>query len=221
MNHENKFKRKDKTMHIAEWFYTEKLVNPLLPKLSQTNITPNMITIVNVFFTIVLFYLGYNEKNLLCGLGVQIYLFLDILDGNLARYKNMTSEFGKKIDWFCDLIFYSLIFIFIGLKTNKPILWIIPSVLTYLYGFLATNYIGPNLKKLKVIKRSGMKKYFMDKGLIIGMDMGTVDIIITICLIINKKNWLLFIITFGYVLDIFYRIKELKYNQKLNSNMEV
>jgi hypothetical protein len=39
-----------------------------------------------------------------------------------------------------------------------------------LYGIIATYYIVPRLRKLKVINRTGIKKYFMDRGYIIGMD---------------------------------------------------
>src|SRR5471030_1277520 len=92
------FKRNDRTMHVAERFYTYKLVEPILPMISKTFITPNMVTIANIIFSIILFYGAYNRDYIFCSIVIQIYLFLDILDGNLARYKNMKSKLGAKLD---------------------------------------------------------------------------------------------------------------------------
>ncbi|KGK86061.1 CDP-alcohol phosphatidyltransferase family protein [Clostridium sp. HMP27] len=212
------FKRKDKTMHIAESFYTYRLVNPLLPYISKTGITPNMITIFNMIFSIFIFYMAYKSNNIVVGISIQIYLFLDILDGNLARYRNLKSSIGAKLDYFSDLIFYNLVFVFIGI--NKVQWWYILSVIIVinLYGIIATYYIVPGLRKLKVIKRNSIKKYFMDRGYIIGMDLGTIDIISTILIMLNKIKFLFIILILGIIFDIFCRIVELKYNERLKEN---
>lgn len=204
-----KFKRSDRTMHIAEYFYTVFLTEPLLPFLSRTSITPNMITIFNVFFSIVLYYLAYMNQFLLLAIGVHLYLFFDVLDGNLARYKNMQSEFGAKLDNLSDRFFYTLIFVFIGIE-QVHFLWIlIVIILINLYGIIATYYIVPRLRKLKEIKRYKVKAFFMERGLIIGMDLGTVVIIMSVCLLFKQIQWLFIILTVGYVLDILLRLTEL------------
>src|SRR5690625_3683781 len=102
-------------MHVAEYFYTVFITEPLLPFVSGTSITPNMITIFNVFFSILLYYLAFMNQFLLLAIGIHFYLFFDVLDGNLARYKNMQSDFGAKLDSISDRVFYTLIFIFIGI----------------------------------------------------------------------------------------------------------
>lgn len=210
------YKRKDKTMHIVEYFYTSKLVEPLLPILSKTFITPNMITLFNSFFALVILYFGYNKRYFSVAIFIQIYLFLDILDGNLARYKNMKSELGAKLDSINDRFFYTLIFVFIGIKNIQLPLIILVVVLINIYGIIATYYIVPRLRKMNVIKRWGIKKYFMDKGFIIGMDLGTIDIITSVFLIFGKIKLLYIVLIIGLVLDIVYRLIELWYNMKLN-----
>ncbi len=219
-NKEVVFKRNDRTMHVAERFYTYQLVEPILPIISKTFITPNMVTIINIIFSFLLFYEAYNRNYIFCAIGIQIYLFLDILDGNLARYKNMKSKLGAKLDYWCDTFFYSLIFIFLGLNRVSWILIVCVILLVNLYGIIATYYIVPRLRKLKVINRTGIKKYFMDRGYIIGMDLGTLDIIMSICLLFSAINTMFSVIIFGYIFDIAFRIIELKKNERLDVNKE-
>lgn len=212
------YKRKDKTMHIAEYFYTTKVVEPLLPVISKTFITPNMITIFNSFLAMFIFYLAYNQRYIWVAILIQCYLFLDILDGNLARYKNMKSDLGAKLDSINDRIFYTLIFIFIGIGEVPLYLIISVIFLINLYAILATFYIVPRLRKLETVERHGVKKYFMDRGFIIGMDLGTVDILVTIFLLLGKINILYIILITGFILDIIVRLSELWWNEKLEKD---
>lgn len=203
-------------MHVAEYFYTMKVVNPLLPVLARTFITPNMVTIFNSFLALLIFYLSYLQKFSIVALLIQIYLFLDILDGNLARYKNMKSALGAKLDSINDKTFYTLVYFFIGYKAVPLFLILGVALLINLYGIIATYYIVPRLRKLNKIERHGLKKYFMDRGFIIGMDLGTIDILTTVFLLLNLIQPLYIVLVVGLIFDIVYRLRELKYNEKLN-----
>lgn len=209
------YKRKDRTMYIAEYFYTTKIVEPLLPILSITPITPNMVTIFNSFLAIFIFYLAYRQKYIGVAILIQGYLFLDILDGNLARYKNMKSDLGAKLDNINDRVFYTLVFVFIGIREVSWYLIISVIFLINLYAIIATFYIVPRLRQLETIERRGIKKYFMDRGFIIGMDLGTVDILTTIFLLLGKIDILYIILIVGFVLDIIMRLTELWWNERL------
>lgn len=216
---EKQYKRKDKTMHVAEYFYTVKVVEPILPILSRTFLTPNIVTIFNSFFALFIFYLAYQQMFFSVAICIQIYLFLDILDGNLARYKDMKSKLGAKLDSINDRVFYTLIFVFVGYK-NVPIYLIaLVILLINLYAIIATYYIVPRLRKLKVIERRGIKKFFMEKGFIIGMDLGTIDILTSIFLIFNKIQLLYIVLALGLIGDIALRLAELKRNEKLEINI--
>lgn len=215
---QQQYKRRDKTMHVAEYFYTVKVVEPLLPALSKTFLTPNMVTIFNSFLAMLIFYLSYLQKYTIVALLIQLYLFLDILDGNLARYKNMKSDFGAKLDSINDRVFYTLVFVFIGAKSVPVYLILGVIFLNNLYGIIATYYIVPRLRKLDAIERRGLKKYFMDRGLIIGMDLGTIDILTTIFLLINVIKPLYIVLILGLLSDIAFRLVELKYNERLKRN---
>lgn len=213
------YKRTDKTMHIAEYFYTVKIVEPILPFLSKTFLTPNMVTMFNSFFALLMFYLAYREKFLIVAVCIQIYLFLDILDGNLARYKNMKSKLGAKLDSINDRVFYTLIFVFIGLKNVPMYLIVLVVLLINLYAIIATYYIVPRLRKLNSVTRRGLKRFFMDKGFIIGMDLGTIDILTSFFLLLGEIRLLYIVLAIGLILDIIMRTIELRFNEKLEINI--
>ncbi|WP_197139791.1 CDP-alcohol phosphatidyltransferase family protein [Lysinibacillus sphaericus] len=208
------FKRADRTMHIAEYIHTTYFVQPILPLLSKTFITPNMITIGNIIYSFLIYYWAYYNEFIYVALGVQVYLFLDILDGNLARYAKLQSSFGAWLDNTYDRIFYTLLLFFIGLNSVPIILLVLVLILINLYAWLATYYIVPRLRKLKQVQRRSLKKWFIDRGLIIGMDVGTVMIIITICLLFQQPLLLYIILFVGFVIDILARLTELWSNMK-------
>lgn len=214
---ERQYKRFDRTMHVAEYIYTKKVVEPFLPVLSRTWITPNMITIFNSFFALLIFYLAYKEQYLILGFFIQLYLFLDILDGNLARYKNLKSKFGAVLDNINDRIFYSFIFIFIGIGEVPSLLIGSVVILINFYALLATFYIVPRLRLLPRVERKGIKKFFIKRGFIIGMDTGTVALITTGFLLLNEIEKLYYVLIVGFLVDIVVRLLELWRNEKLYS----
>lgn len=204
-------------MYIVEKFYRN-CIDKILPWLGSTRITPNMITISNIIFSFYIFWEAYNKNYIIVAILFQVYEFIDHLDGSLARYKDMSSKFGAKLDFLADFIFYNFIFIFIGFGTIK---WYLITMLLLTingYGFIATHYIGPRLKTLKVLRRTGLKKWFMDKGIIFGMDLSLMGVLVSVFLIFNKISLLYVVLICTYMFDIIYRIKELKYNEKLKCN---
>lgn len=207
------YKRRD--MYIVEAFYTKNVVAPLLPALGKTHITPNMITIFNIALSFLTYYFAAKGNLTLTAILIQVYLFLDILDGNLARYKNMHTELGKILDNASDRIFYNLIIITIGYGRVHLGIIVLLILLINLNAIIPTYYIVPRLKRLKEIKRVGIKRIAMEKGYILGMDLSIMDALISIFLLINQVKYLFIILIIGYIFDLIYRIIELKYNEKL------
>jgi len=206
-------------MYLTEYFYRVKIIEPILPVLSKTFLTPNMITIFNCFFSLLIYYLAYQEQFLIAAIGIQIFVILDTLDGSLARYKDMQSKFGAKLDDINDRVFYTLIFIFIGIKSIPLYLIVLVILLVNLYAIIAAYYITPRLSRLKTIERRGLKKYFMDRGFILGMDLGNIDLLISLFLILNEIYYLYIVLAAGLILDLTVRLLELKRNEKLQANV--
>lgn len=205
---------KRKHFYWAEKVYTG-LVVKLLPYIAKTPITPNMVTFLNIINSFVLYYLILNNSFVIAAILIQVYLFLDILDGNLARYKNMGSTLGKYLDLFCDILFYNIFYIFLGIKIYIGWEWIVAYlVVQNLYGLIATKYIVPGLKSLKKIKRDYVKQSLMDRGILLGMDMSTQTVITSILLLTSFKSWIIISITILFIIDLLYRLIELKiYNR--------
>jgi len=211
----NHVKRKDKTYYFVEGFYTKKIVERILPHISKTFITPNMVTILNSIFGIFAFWLAYRNQYIAVAVFMQVYLFLDILDGNLARYKDMKSDFGAKLDNINDRFFYTLIFVFIGIHELPWKLILILALSINFYAVITTFYIVPRLRKLDNIRRRKVKGYFMNRGYILGMDLSMMDLLTTLFLIVGQVRLLFIILIISWDLDLIMRLSELWWNERL------
>lgn len=213
----NHIKRQDRTYYLIEGFYTKKMVDPLLPHISKTFITPNMVTALNSVIGIFAFWLAYDNEYVVVAILMQVYLFLDILDGNLARYKDMKSDFGAKLDNINDRFFYTLIFVFIGVNELSWRLILILVFSINLYAFITTFYIVPRLRKVEDVKRRKIKKHFMDKGYILGMDLSMMDLLATLFLVIKEIRLLFIVLIIFWNLDLIMRLSELWWNERLQN----
>lgn len=127
----------------------------------------------------------------------------------------MKSDFGAKLDNINDRVFYTLIFIFIGINelTWQLILTLILSI--NFYAIITTFYIVPGLRKLNNIKRRKIKGYFMDKGYILEMDLSIMDLLTTLFLIIGQIKLLFIILIISWNLDLIMRLSELWWNERI------
>lgn len=77
----------------------------ITPIFLPLSITPNQITIISGFFGIagaVLLLLKSHVMLVLAAVCIQLFAILDLVDGNIARAKNMQSSFGEWLDVFFD-----------------------------------------------------------------------------------------------------------------------
>jgi len=106
------------------WYFMNRwVVNLLYP----TSVTPNQITFISLFFglTSAGLYVSGNPNALMWG-AVFLYgkIFLDNVDGNLARVRGTTSRFGRFLDSLTDFLVTVLVYIAITVylvqKTGIP-----------------------------------------------------------------------------------------------------
>lgn len=200
--------------YFFEGIYTQ-LVCRLLPTIAKTRITPNQVTCLNLINAIVISFCLLTHLYPAASLLIQLYLALDILDGNLARYAKLSSRFGQILDQISDRLFYTVGFIILGYSVGNPVTWLIAYAVTInLYAWVTTFYIGPRIRKLPNFKRRGIKKTLMQRKIIFGMDLSTQDVIASILLITPWASITLPAITALYCTDGAYRILELKRNEK-------
>lgn len=117
--------------NIVEDLYS-KLAKLLTPYFLKTNLTPNQITIISGIFGVLgALMLIHNQHVylIISAIFIQLYAILDLVDGDVARIKNLQSNFGMWLDIFFDkLIDFLLIFsiaIGIYLETSEVIYLII------------------------------------------------------------------------------------------------
>jgi len=86
----------------------------LTPVLLKTSITPNQITAISLLFGLLCaacFISGNHIAGIIGGLFLTASYTFDNCDGEVARIKNMSSEFGAKfddmVDWMVDASFFA------------------------------------------------------------------------------------------------------------------
>ena len=209
------FVLKRREFYWAERIYTN-LVVKLLPFLGRTFLSPNMVTVANIINASIACFLIWGEDYKIAALLVQIYLFFDILDGNLARYKNSCTHWGKVLDQISDRYFYNIFFVLLAVRLGMNRHWIFFYLLVHnVYGVVATYLIVPQIRRLKEFRRWGIKKYLMQRGILFGMDLSTQCVITSILLLTSYKEWIIYSVTLLYFLDLLYRLIELWINVRI------
>lgn len=125
--------------------HINKLLNlSVIPILAKLKISPNLITIIGLFFSIVTMILITQGYLLVSGIMVVISSLFDLLDGSLARYTKTTSILGGFFDAVIDRI--SEVIIYIGLliyfKDNEytVIIIFISALLNQLVSYIKAKY---------------------------------------------------------------------------------
>jgi phosphatidylglycerophosphate synthase len=90
---------------------------PISKILIRTPFTPNQITSMSLVFGVIgslLFISSKPENKILGSLAFLVSYIFDNCDGEVARYKNLTSNFGKNFDTFVDWFVHTLLFTALG-----------------------------------------------------------------------------------------------------------
>lgn len=93
---------------------TNYIVKKASPKLMEIGVTPNHITLFNVYLSLALFGFIMLKMFFLAAFMLLVIAFIDGLDGSYARYTNQVSELGRKLDRMIDA--FSFICLFIGVS---------------------------------------------------------------------------------------------------------
>ena len=181
---------------------------PLIMFLVSTPITPNMVTSMNLLLVLPLVCVtAWYHKFIILSLLIQVYVFLDI----------MKSEFGRKLDILSDTFFYTVGYFFIGIGMDEPIWIVVLFILVQrIYGLVATYYIVPNIRKLNHFEHTSIKKYFINKDIIFGMDVSLETLITSVLLFFPIRKIIFIICPILWSIDLVYRLYELKWLNRKN-----
>lgn len=204
---------KRKHFYFLERLYTLLAVQTL-PAFARLRITPNQVTLANLLNGLAIFGLIATGRSLAAAILIQLYLFLDILDGNLARYRNMASKLGAVLDNFGDRFFYNIVIVVIGWTAGNSWLWILAFLLAHnLHAAAATFIIVPAIKRNPGFRRFAFKQALMDRGHIFGMDLSTQDLIMSVLLPTPWRIWIVPACALLYAADLLFRLAELARNR--------
>jgi len=164
--------------------------------LVKTPVTPNQVTIISLILGIAsaaFFSHGAHTYTIIAGLFYFISTVFDQCDGEVARYKQMTSDFGKTFDIIVDSIVNATITIGITIaiyKTNGSGLSIMAGLLAMtgiVISLLLTTYFSHennnNTGTKEMLDRLNNKDFFY--------------IIMLASVIFNQMIWFLLIMAIG------------------------
>ncbi len=164
--------------------------------LSRTPVTPNQVTFISLILGIIsgiFFSLGEYTYTITAGLLYFISTVFDQCDGEVARLKQMETEFGRKLDIIVDAIVNTVIVIGITIAVYMKM----GSVLVIIAGFFAMTGITISLLLATYFSHDSKKdtgaKEMLDK-------LNNKDffyIIMLASVIFNQMIWLLLIMAVG------------------------
>lgn len=162
----------------------------------KTPVTPNQVTIISLVIGIiaaVFFFHGTHTSTIIAGVFYFISTVFDQCDGEVARSKQMESDFGRVFDIIVDSIVNAAIVIGITIaiyRTNGSILTIIAglsAMMGIVLSLLLTTYFGSENKKdtgtKEILDKLNNKDFFY--------------IIMLVSIIFNQMIWFLLIMAVG------------------------
>ncbi len=164
--------------------------------LSRTPVTPNQVTIISLILGIIsgiFFSLGEHTYTITAGLLYFLSTVFDQCDGEVARLKQMETEFGRKLDIIVDAIANAVIVIGITIAVYVKM----DFALVIIAGFLAVTGISISLLLTTYFSHDSKKntgtKDMLDK-------LNNKDffyIIMLLSVIFNQMIWFLLIMAVG------------------------
>jgi len=104
LDHQNKinaFSANEATFQNSFGVWRQKIFQPLLVLIDKTCITPDMLSVLGILVMLLL-PLGFLYSPAYLILAYLLHLFLDGIDGALARYKGISSQRGAYLDVVVD-----------------------------------------------------------------------------------------------------------------------
>ncbi|EGF1230149.1 CDP-alcohol phosphatidyltransferase family protein [Campylobacter jejuni] len=225
MDLDEKLKKNERLENKRSYYISEYIIRVLIIQkfillllVQRTNIKPNQVTITAGVFALLSLIALYNHYAILAGILYFVYHFLDNIDGMLARYKNLSSKLGHFLDNIVDILAFNGAFIVAYLAYQIPIFPIIfVIIMMNFHALVCSQIIVKKLRTLKTIKRYGIKKFFLDRGFILGIDATLLCTLIILSFMSECFTFFFYLIGLIYLFDVLYRSIELYRNLKENN----
>lgn len=115
--------------------------------------SPNQYTISTLFFALVSFYFLFQEKIILAVFFFIIAAFLDLVDGAVARHKNLATKKGAYLDTIVDrfvegILLFGILFLPLPRVLFESYIW----VFLIFFGSLMTTYAKAAAKEKDLVE---------------------------------------------------------------------
>jgi CDP-diacylglycerol--glycerol-3-phosphate 3-phosphatidyltransferase len=138
-------------------FAAAKITGPLVPFLSKTGLTPDILSWVGLITSAIAAAMVALNHLLIGGVLVLVAGLFDILDGALARFTNRTTKFGALLDSTFDRISEALLLAgLLVLYLNIPQTIEIPLIFGVLIGSFLISYIRARAEGLGIECKTGL-----------------------------------------------------------------
>ena len=114
--------------------YFEKTAEPIVIKLSELKVHPNVLTLLGLIFTLVGSYFLYLSYHLSAFLFILIGAITDALDGALARRSNNTTPFGAFLDSVVDRFSDAMPFVALSMRWDGVLSLLSILAIIFSYG---------------------------------------------------------------------------------------
>jgi len=154
---------------------------------SKLKLSPNQLTFNSIIFAIFSFLFLINKNLLLTLIFFLIAVFLDFIDGAVARFLKMETKKGAYLDTICDRYVEGIIllgFLFLPLRESLFLpakIWIFLT----LFGSFATTYAKAAAKEKELVETELKKGFF-------GRAERVILISLTIFLGILNLSWMIY-----------------------------
>jgi archaetidylinositol phosphate synthase len=150
---------------LAEKRTNFKILEELLGKIfSKLNLHPNHYTLFSIFFGFLCFLFLFYKNLALAFFSFLIAIFLDLIDGAVARHSNKVTKTGAFLDTISDRFVEGLIFLgFLSLSLPKFFLEAKYWIFLAFFGSLMTTYAKAAAKEKELVAQE-LKKGFLGRG---------------------------------------------------------
>ncbi|MBI4971900.1 MAG: CDP-alcohol phosphatidyltransferase family protein [Candidatus Omnitrophica bacterium] len=184
-------------MPHRRWLWINRAISSslLTPLIAKTSLTPNQITILSMSSGIlsgIFLSLGSYEAGLWGVLFYELACLLDNVDGEIARLKNLKSEFGAKLDITCDMVTDTALFIGLLIGATKVG---IPGPLPFLFWIsifgLAAHYTLMFIKKSKggKARTEGKNRNSIISEILNAANEGEISIVVVVLGLLGLVYW--------------------------------
>jgi len=142
--------------------------------------TPNQYTLASIFFVLISFFFLINQNFILTIVFFIISGFLDLIDGAVARTKNLSSKVGAYLDTICDRYVEGIILLgMLFLPLPKILLPSYAWIFLILFGSIITTYAKAAAKEKELVNQE-LKGGLLSRGeriilLLIAILCGAID----------------------------------------------